>query len=234
MKLGRDQRGFVLSGVALLLVLPAMLLAASCFTIIEMGGEATALQASADKVFYIGKDIERVIEDMWDDNLLFDNQPNANAKFDNLANNYRAATGLLVDITPSWMLWSYLETKGENHYAGTRDCKIERVGPDNWRYQFEQLWIIIDYDEPILLVTKLNGSLRITLEEYDTGFPLWRSDIYYSDNKLWDDVIHNDPRLENDNPNHTRVVDGTTQLIVSVHVRDPRGAAQYLSTVELG
>ncbi|GAG85231.1 unnamed protein product, partial [marine sediment metagenome] len=65
MKLRRDQRGFVLSGIALLLVLPAILLVASCFTIIEMGGEATALQASADKVFYIGKDIERVVEDLW-------------------------------------------------------------------------------------------------------------------------------------------------------------------------
>ncbi|MBA7604356.1 hypothetical protein ES703_11476 [subsurface metagenome] len=229
MKLRQDQRGFVLSGIALLLVLPAMLLATSCFTIIEMGGEATALQASADKVFYTGKDIERIIENLWGYNLLFDNENNANATFAELAENYRAATGLLVDITPSWMLWSYLETRDENHYAGTIDCRIERVGPNNWRYHFEQLWIIIDYNEPILLVTKLNGSLQITLEEYDTIFPLYRSDIYYSDNKLWDDVINNDSRLGGN-----VVVDGTTQLIVSVHVRDPRGAAQYSSTVELG
>ena len=229
MKLRQDQRGFVLSGIALLLVLPAMLLATSCFTIIEMGGETATLQASADKVFYTGKDIERMIENLWEYNLLFNNEDNANATFAELAENYRAATGLLVDITPSWMLWSYLETRDENHYAGTRDCRIERVDPDNWRYHFEQLWIIIDYDEPILLVTKLNGSLRITLEEYDTIFPSFRSDIYYSDNKLWDNVIHNDSRL-----GENVVVDGTTQLVVSVHVRDPRGAARYSSTVELG
>lgn len=97
MKLRRDQRGFVLSGIALLLVLPAILLAASCFTIIEMGGEATALQASADKVFYIGKDIERVVEDLWDERLLIDN---ADIMLSKLADNYRAATGLLVDIGP--------------------------------------------------------------------------------------------------------------------------------------
>ncbi len=227
-KLRDEQRGFVLSGIALLLVLPAMLLAASCFRIIETGGEAVSLQAAADKVFYTGDDIERVIKNMWDKNLLADNKPNANAKFDELANNYRAATGLLVDITPSWMLWSYLVSGDENHYAGTIDTKIERVGPDNWRYHFEQLGII-DYDEPILLVTKLNGSLRITLEEYDTGFPIYPSNIYYSDIIRWDNVVHNDPRR-----GENVVVDGTTQLIVSVHVRDPRGAARYSSTVELG
>ena len=229
MRLRNDRRGFVLSGIALLLVLPAMLLAASFLKVVGTGGEAVSLQITADKVYYTGKDIERVLRSVWDENLLFDSKPNTNAKFENLADNYRAATGLLVDITPSWMLWSYLETKNENHYAGTRDTKIERIDRDNWRYRFEQLWIVIDYDEPILRVTRLDGSLRITLEEYDTALPLWKSDIYYFDNKLWDDVRHNDPRI-----GESVVVDGTTQLIVSIHIRDPRGAAEYTSIVNLG
>ena len=229
MKLKKDQRGFVLSGTALLLVLPAMILAVSSLAIVGVGGETVSLQITADKVFYTGKDVERVLRNVWDENVLFDNKPDVNAKFENLAENYRAATGLLVDIKPRWMLWSYLETKNENHYAGTRDTKIERIDRDNWRYHFEQLWIVIDYDEPILRVTRLDGSLRITLEKYDTAFPLWKSDLYYFDNKLWDDVVHNDPRI-----GKSVMVDGTTQLIVSIHVRDPRGAAQYSSTVNLG
>mgnify|MGYP000374030641 CR=1 FL=1 len=103
MRMRQDQRGFVLSGTALLLVLPAMLLVASCFAIIEMGGEAAALQASADKVFYTGNDIERVVKDLWGESLLIDN---ADITLSKLADNYRAATGLLVDIGPA--------TYGEN------------------------------------------------------------------------------------------------------------------------
>ncbi len=98
MRMRQDQRGFVLSGTALLLVLPAMLLVASCFAIIEMGGEAAALQASADKVFYTGNDIERVVKDLWGENLLIEN---ADITLSKLADNYRAATGLLVDIGPA-------------------------------------------------------------------------------------------------------------------------------------
>jgi len=98
MKLKKDQRGFVLSGIALLLVLPAMLLAASCFRIAETSGEAVSLQAAADKVFYAGKDIGRLIESLWGEGLLYDN---TEITLDKLAENYRVATGLLVDLTPT-------------------------------------------------------------------------------------------------------------------------------------
>ena len=89
----RDQRGFVLSGLALLLVLPAMLVVASCFRVVETGGEAAALQVTADKVIYIGKDIERIIKYMSSDNLSIDN-----TTLQKLADNYQMATGLLVTI----------------------------------------------------------------------------------------------------------------------------------------
>ncbi len=232
MKLRQEQRGFVLSGIALLLMLPAMLLAASCFMIIETGGEAVSLQATADKVFYTGDDIERMIEDMWDENLLAGNEPNANAKFDELADNYRAATGLLVDLTPSWMLWIHVRNNGANHYTGTKYGKVEHVAPENWRYYFEVLdeekgetpdW---DYDEPILLVEKIDNKLRITIEDYTSPY---HSDIYYSDQLLWDYV----GGIEKNHVGETIEVDGVLQLEVSVYVRDPRGAARYSSTVEL-
>jgi hypothetical protein len=88
-----DQRGLVLSGLALLMVLPAMLLAASYFRVVEMGGGVTSIQTIADKVNYTGHDAERMI-----DYLLVQGQPIDNTTLNALADNYCAATGLLVDI----------------------------------------------------------------------------------------------------------------------------------------
>ena len=91
--LHHDQRGFVLSGIALLLVLPAMLLAASFLAIAGAGGEAVSLQSLSDKVVYTGHDIERLINYMEDSGLPIDN-----TTLSALAENYSVATGLLVDI----------------------------------------------------------------------------------------------------------------------------------------
>lgn len=94
MGLTRDQRGFVLSGIALLLALPAMLLAASFLTIVEAGGEAVLLQSLSDKVVYTGHDIERMINYIQAQGLPIDN-----ITLNELAENYRAATGLLVSLS---------------------------------------------------------------------------------------------------------------------------------------
>ena len=231
MRMRQEQRGFVLSGIALLLVLPAMLLVASCFAIIEMGGEAAALQASADKVFYTGNDIERVVKDLWGESLLIDN---ADITLSKLADNYRAATGLLVDITPSWMLWIHVINTGENHLAGTQYCNIIENAPgENWSYYFEDeneaFWGggEPDHDEPVLFVEKIGENLRITIEDYDG---IYHSDVYYSDQLLWDWV----GGLEQAHVGENTEVEGVAQLRVFIDVRDPRGAVQYSSTVDLG
>lgn len=59
-----DDRGLVLSGLALLLILPAVLLASTYFTVVFKGGETTSIQATSDKVFYAGTDIENLIAQM--------------------------------------------------------------------------------------------------------------------------------------------------------------------------
>ncbi len=92
-KLRDEQRGFVLSGIALLLVLPAMLIATSCVVVIEAGGEAASLQALSDKVDYVRRDIERMVRYMENNKLPIDN-----STLDALAESYRAATGLVVNI----------------------------------------------------------------------------------------------------------------------------------------
>jgi hypothetical protein len=201
-----------------------MLLAASFLAVVEMGGEAPSLQITADKAFYTGKDIERVVRKMWDENMLFDNKPNANGKFENLTDNYRAATGLLVDITPTWMLWTRYEDK-ESH-AGTQYSKIARISPDNWLYYFESYQIIWDYDDIVLCVSKTDENLEITIVDFDPvkDLPI---DVYYGSTLLWDDAT-------SANVGESKTVAGTTQLTVSFNVRDPRGAARYSSLLQLG
>jgi hypothetical protein len=90
----REQRGLLLSGLALLLVLPAMLLVASYFRMVKTGSDATAAQIEMDKVNYAMNDIERIIKYMTKTGQPFDN-----ATLARLADNYRVSTGLLVDIS---------------------------------------------------------------------------------------------------------------------------------------
>jgi hypothetical protein len=90
----REQRGLLLSGLAMLLVLPAMLLVASYFRMVKMGSDATAAQIEMDKVNYAVRDIERIIKYMVKTGQPFDNTTLAR-----LADNYRVSTGLLLDIS---------------------------------------------------------------------------------------------------------------------------------------
>jgi hypothetical protein len=90
----REQRGLLLSGLALLLVLPAMLLVASYFRMVKIGSDATAAQIEMDKVNYAMNDIERIIKYM-----VKTGQPFDNATLVELADNYRVSTGLLIDIS---------------------------------------------------------------------------------------------------------------------------------------
>jgi len=89
----RGQRGLLLSGFALLLVLPAMLLVASFFKMMEMGGEATAAQIAMDEVNYAAKDIERIVKYM-----LETGQPFDNITLQELTENYSTTTGLIVQV----------------------------------------------------------------------------------------------------------------------------------------
>jgi len=95
MNLDHDQRGFVLSGLALLLILPAMVLSASCLAVVKTGGEAASLQTVADKVHNAGLNVEYTIEWMWVSSGL----PVDNSTLLMLEEACENATGLLVDIS---------------------------------------------------------------------------------------------------------------------------------------
>lgn len=228
MKLRDEQRGFVLSGIALLLVLPAMLLAASFLRVVETGEEAASLQALSDKVIYTGHDIERMIRYMANNKLPIDT-----ATLDALAENYRATTGLLVDLTPVgiYPLWIHVQDTGEDHWAGTIYCQIEEVVPlREWRYKFEDLneseWggVEPDYNEPVLFVERLDGRLRITVEMHEGAYIV---DVHYSTQTLWTNVgAHVGESVEVD-----ELFLRLNNIITDI--RDPRGAARYTENISL-
>lgn len=95
MFLDRDQRGFILSGLALLLILPVMLLSTSYLAVISTGGEAVSLQTVADKVHSAGLDVEGAIKWMWVRRGL----PVDNYTLLRLEEACENATGLVVDIS---------------------------------------------------------------------------------------------------------------------------------------
>ena len=226
MRLRRDQHGFVLSGIALLLVLPAMLLAASVLRMAEIGGETTSLQTVADKVVYTGYDLEYMIKYMNNEGL-----PINSESLGYLADNYRASTGLLVDL-PGVVVYpiriNIIDT-GLDHYSGTKYCRITEIASGVWEYNFEDLdeehgqhpdW---DFNEPRLLVERIGDNIRITFLEYDGGYSAY---VYYSSTRLF--LVY-----RNISPKPTATVENAIKLNVPVLIRDPRGVAWYSKTVEL-
>ena len=224
-----DQRGFVLNGIALLLVLPAFLLAGVGLKLISTAQETVAIQLVADKVFYTSWDLDRTLDMIWIENVLFDNESNTNRYFRWLAENYRAATGMLVEIAPSWKFWIHVDNNGADHYAGTKYCKIARGSLDNWFYYFEDLdeatgetpdW---DYNEPILRIEKIGEKLKVTIEAY--GGRYW-ADIYYGDDLIWENI-------RSDNVGISTWIPSTVQLSLETSIMDPNHVASRTSTVKL-
>lgn len=95
MRLTRDQRGFVMSGLALLLILPAMLLSVSCLAMVARGGETVSTQTIADKVHAAGLGLEDTIKWMW----LQSGVPVDNGTLWRLADEWENTTGLLVEVS---------------------------------------------------------------------------------------------------------------------------------------
>jgi hypothetical protein len=227
-----DHRGFVLCGIALLLVLPAMLLVATLANTTTTESESASLRVLSDKAYYLGRDIEHVIKAMENDLM-----PINDFTMNQLADNYRRTTGLIVNIKvmKEYPLWIHVLDTGVKHYAGTKYCRITDVSPGVWRYNFEDLdeeigqTVDFDYNEPRLLVEKLYGSIRLTVEEYQGGY---HASVHYSD--LEPPIF---PRIGNfvDNVGQTAVVENmATEVGVLISIGDPGNTVKYVKTVPLG
>jgi hypothetical protein len=231
MSLRHDKGGFVLSGIALLLIIPAMLLMASTLMVVETGGQSTNIQGQYDKVYHTGEDLSNVINLMQNNNVWLDDNI-----LKSLTDNCRSATGLLVDVhVVSWVfpIWEHIEDSGENHYAGSIYSWIEKISDNIWDYSFEDLTlgkdniVDFDYNEPVLQVERVSpGTLKITALMYQGGY---HSDIYYSNTFIF--------RVGNmtDNIGSFKFV-SENQLqrrVISISVWDPRGAARYDENINL-
>ncbi len=187
-----DQRGFVLSGVTLLLILPALLLSVSFLNVVETGEEAVAVRSVSDKVVTTAWNIERMVSYMDTIGITLDN-----STLRKLAENYREASVLDVKISPGvYDIWENVhESDGDDsypHYAGSKYCEIKAIGEDEWYYSFEDLdprynrYPDNDRNEPTLHVKRLdNGDVRVTFVRYDGGYT---ADIWFEDELLWEGV----------------------------------------------
>ncbi|MDI6884101.1 MAG: hypothetical protein QMD00_03030 [Hadesarchaea archaeon] len=209
MKLRSDRRGFVLSGAALLLVLPAMMLAASCLSIIGEGEEATSLQTLSDKVIYTAHDIKRVITYMINNKI-----PTDASTLGALAENYRAATGLLVDITAE--IPQIVTLAREKLDSG-----------EVFEYETTLFGFELDIE-----AENLNGVIYV--DEFEFG-NIENEDVQGTDftltiqqDNIWVDVIVGGGWITLRYRLGARVIRGAF-----IRVRDPRGAAQYIMTLDL-
>lgn len=91
----KDQRGLVLSGVALLLILPAILLSASYLSIVHIGSETTALKSTSNKVYSTGLNVEDTLKWMWAEEGVPVNQ----STLQRLETEYERTTGLAVSLS---------------------------------------------------------------------------------------------------------------------------------------
>lgn len=95
MSMKKNQQGLVLSGIALLLIMPAILLSASYLTIIQTGGETAVIQSTAEKVHNTGLNIENTIKWMW----YREGVPVDNVTMNRFEKKYENRTGLEIEIT---------------------------------------------------------------------------------------------------------------------------------------
>lgn len=166
MNIGNDEKGFVFTGFALLVILPSLMIAASYLTMTMIGGEASAIGTISSSVRYTGEAVERTIERTARKGISIDD-----GALQNLEDNFETFTGLIVDLT----------LKDGGNYA---EVSIEDPG-GTARYVGEALTVVppvADAGGPYFTVE--NGKVKLIGE--DTFDPY--GDI---ENYRWE--IYNDP-----------------------------------------
>ncbi len=229
-RLRKEQKGFVLSGSAMLLVLPAMLLVASFLRVVEIGGETNSLRAMAGRVSQVGNDLERMVNYMDNKGL-----PINNETLTFLADNYEASTGLLVDLpgVVYYPIWIHVNNTGADHYINTRYGRVVIIGDGVWEYAYEDLDIDLgespdyDYNEPRLQVERIGENIRVTFLGYGGGY---NATVYYDTTVIFTQV---GPNGACSDPDNIVIVENVIELNVPVSIKDTREALQYSSTVSV-
>lgn len=237
-----DEKGFVLSGVALLLLLPALLLSATFLSMTKIGGEATSAQSISGEITAIAQDIKETIWYMKDSGMSIENET-----LNNLAENYSKNPLIeYIEIgTAPFNIWENIHPETPNpeeayvHRAGGKCCEVKNKGPGMWQYNFEDLpsgepTTDDDYNEPLLTLESLeNGDWKVKIENtYTAGY--W-TDIWWDNQLLWKNVNRvpgtNQGSMEPDEGLHvgdSKIVSGVPEsALVSVEIEDPARIVHY-------
>ncbi len=154
------EKGMVLSGIALLLVLPALLLSATFLTTVEIGGETTAIQGISDKIDFKAFDIKRTLRyrqvhgDRLDREAInkLEESYEKSAILGNIEINYSA-----FDIRVEY--YDDSGNKIKEVHATDNACIIKNLKRNRWSYNFEASYgSDYDYNEPLLRLERLKNG----------------------------------------------------------------------------
>jgi len=221
-RLHEDENGFVLSGLALLLLLPALLISSTYLVAVEQGGEAVTAQNIGDKVLYTGVRVENTIGRMNYHNMVISQHT-----LDTRERNYQDYTGLLIDIS-LYRRGGVIDnfSKPEDNERFTQSYKF-------WRSELEiEVFNIPENEDNLSIDAELNGpkendtaqendlrpsdNLRLDAENYTT----W---ILVENEEIAVDIVRNDGKKKVDE-------DGN---LIEIMVKDQLGVAKSERNLDL-
>lgn len=241
------QKGVVLSGLALLLVLPALLLSATFLTVVETGGEITATQSLSDQIAFKADDIKQTLRSRKEHGDRLDKKA-----LQEIEESFEESP-ILGDIEINYTPFDIrVEYSGDYNYISypvvhaTDDaCRISNLKEGDWSYNFEAFITKPDYDfnEPLLRLERLeNGNWKVTVA------PTFTHSNAYCDNVKWGDkTIFKDVNREGEgwgsgtggagdglHENESKIVSGVpTSVLIELVLEDPGGTVHYEETFSL-
>ncbi|KXB06641.1 hypothetical protein AKJ52_01885 [candidate division MSBL1 archaeon SCGC-AAA382C18] len=252
-----DRKGMVLSGVVLLLILPAMLLSATFLTIVETGEEGTAVKQLSDKASYTAYDMKHTIRNLKSSGRRLDEKV-----FQEIAENYKQKTGfgeINIEYAP-FDIWVDYWADGDDTPPNTLDkirlvdnineehCIISNWSGETWYYTFEAYQDITgdhDYNEPALKITKIKENAWKIKILPTFSYSYAYADVYWGNTKILNNVNENDSgfwdgstagegKWENESKIlSTETLDIPSTSLVTIELEDPRGTIHYKETFAL-
>ncbi len=252
-----NQKGMVLSGVALLLILPAMLLSATFLTIVETGEEGTAVKQLSDKAFYTAYDIKHTLRNLKSSGRRMDEKV-----FQGIAENYKQKTGfgeINIDYAPFDIWVDYWDNSTTNppytldeirpaDNINEKHSKISNWAGETWYYTFEAYYSITgdhDYNEPALKITKISENAWKIKVLPTFSYSYAYADVYWGNTKILNDVNRNDSGYYDGSPagdgkweNESKILSTETldipnTSLVTIELEDPGGTIHYKETFAL-
>ncbi len=241
------EKGMVLSGIALLLVLPALLLSATFLTTVEIGGETTAIQGISDKIDFKAFDIKRTLRyrqvhgDRLDREAInkLEESYEKSAILGNIEINYSA-----FDIRVEY--YDDSGNKIKEVHATDNACIIKNLKRNRWSYNFEASYgSDYDYNEPLLRLERLkNGNWKAkvapTFTHSDvTANVWWGNQLIFEDvNENYDaEPVGSPPAQwagEGKHEGESKIVSGTPDTVyIHINLEDPGGTVSYKETFPL-